>query len=52
MSFYILISYTTIESEHKSDFELLKDTPSITLMGELLDVYCDTYIYKIGFMSL
>ena len=31
------------EAEHKSETELTKDTPYLSLKGELLGVYCDDF---------
>ena len=29
--------------EHRADFELTKDSPYITLMGELWGIYCEYF---------
>ena len=34
-------------AEHKSDFELTKDTPNLALMRKIWGVYCENFVEKL-----
>ena len=35
------------ETEHKPNFEITKDTPCLTLLGELWGVFCEDFGIKL-----
>ena len=40
------------EAEYRSEFKLTKDTPYLTLMGELWNVYCEKLENRPGYKGI